>query len=1314
MAQRSTHLSEERGSWYVRAGDTTPHIYPPPPTLPTIVAMHPIALVALILLLGATHVHALEVLSDVTSINIVNGVPTSKRTMNIKCARADWGHNQAIQITSPTGQVQEASVYCSAFRDSYTGSIVGYVPDEGRLYEHQVCTASPNGDDRNKTRLDPFAFLALNSTELQGMRSNHANRMQLLSQIHESNRWLRHSPNIKSPFHAQVVLREMAFFNGWSAFQEEITPRPTLGSVTKGVAIAVVSALLKGGPAGLLLGVMTALNFGGGTPGLNELREQVDILEQRLGDVDRAVALVDQRSIEYEQTLREFADTFTEYRSSTATAFESLYEQTTLAQDTAETVGAAVQLLREEFVRSRDSQLAITETLHSQTALIRDRTNDLSGNIVDLSGLVAQLSGATEASLRQVIEQIQLVSSGTRDNFAQIVWSINNQTAAIDDRIRTVTRVLSNTQSALYDAINKRDTMREISYIVHDRMNAIAFNSTLTPMLTSYGSPPDPGALIGVDGTANQPIDVIDMFSIAFGSGGYGAFQDTVTMVCDLYYLLQLRTMISSWRDVTDAIGPAACANAETVSNGTAVCRCHVIIKTATCTTASLGESSTFLASNQLIGSMCIGGIVASPTVTTIWDSASFVTAIGTICNRGLHTGTRMRVASALRQSKYEAVHIPDVCALDFGKVQAGLVSGVTMPFLLMQYLQYGLANAVIRTDGYDRYIVGTLPGGLTFQEDPVDRYTGKAKMCMTASFMAYNFNPQNMLPVIAYQKTSAGAVASLTISGSTYSINTDAIQSRLLSIAPDTFVSVTAPYQPNVAYDIPQGLLPITANPYSRRGAVTYPMMPSATEGDAITWAQANAANFDAYSGSVTADTFRVNLSPVSDEDDNMQGERCLYMSGPQQTAQYETSVDNSVCRIKENARFHPVGSGVDTYLVSSVSQEFYTIQVEFPEGSVAGILFTDCPVGSVVAISSTANDLLLTNPTTQDITFDLHIDGRCTNRVNALTVRPSSTYRFTIRDCPHETNNTITVSAYTLGNSSHICSGFPMDATVNRTVFVSTYGNVDPVYVDKVQRVIEDRLAQVHLQGQFAIADALATMTNYVIDISLLNNLSIPLLDLSAFRNISDAARALAAQVIRERDNFTRAYDQLESVYDQQIDDFNKQIVEYNSTWDAVIAQYNSLITAAAAAEIRSRESLNDLASVNQKLGEVQGRLTIAEANFLAAIRNFTHAQAEFDRQTVRSFRSLLSTDGFDLLGLILDIVIFILVMCTIWAAIKSLIAWCGTRRQGAQEIHLDTHNQLDPSERRALVRPGETSSSAWSTRPSARPSEVYMGDV
>ena len=1219
-----------------------------------------------------------EIISDVTNINIINSVPTSRRIITMKCSRNDWqAEAHRLQITSPSGETQEASLYCGAYVDKYTGSVVGYVPDEGILYEHQVCTADMYQNQTNTIKFDPYIFISNNATQLQEMREARTQRMQLASNLRaylSPMSFMDQSPNFKSPFYAQ------AFFTSWSDYKRDMTPNINAASVTKGGVILLASlAAGPAAPAVALIGIMTILNFGG-TPGLSQLRDQIEILNQRLSDVDRAVELVDQRSREYEDALNEFAVTFTDYRSATGSALESIFTQATIAQDTAEIVGTAVQLLREEFVKTRDSQLALTETLHKQTTLISARTNQLSGNIETLSGIVAGLSAETAEQLQELYDMLLSVSQGTRENFEQIVYSMNNQTASLDTRIRQVTKAISNTQTALVDAINKRDTMRQLSFAVHARMNTLGVLDRMTPMLTTFGVPPDPLALVGVDGTANQPIDVIDMFSIRADSGGFGAVQDTITMVCDMYYLMELRSGVTSWRDVTDAIGPMSCSGGSGASNSTNICQCHVVVERRECTLTGVPARDTFLDSNRLVGSMCTGGTVSTIPKQTLWSSRAFTNEIASICVRGVFTGTKMRVASTLRRAKYQARYVADVCTMDFGTIQAGLVSGVSMPYLLLQFLQYGMANAVIRTAAYDKFLVGTLPGGLTYTDTPVDRQTGDTKQCVTASFMAYNFNEDHMLPVIAYQKTSAGAQAVLTLNNATYSLNTDVIYSRLLSIAPDAFVSVGEPYQPGVAYDIPQGLLPIVSNPNARRGTITYAMMPSLTGVGGPMWVAANAADFDAYAGSVTADAFRTNLSP---------DDRCLYEQGPSTTAQYETSLDNSVCRIKENARFYPSvgGTSVDAELVSSVEGEFYIIQVEFPEGSVAGILYTDCPVATVTGISPTANDIVLANPTTQEIVVDVHIDGRCVIRYDGVRIPASSTYKITLRDCPTHLFNHTSLSVYTLGEDARLCSGFPMDVTVNRTTFVATYGTVDPVYVSKVQVVIEDRLAQVHLASQLAIADAVSTMTNFVIDMALLSNLSIPAIDLSGFTNATNAARALARKVIEERDNFTRAYDELEDLYDLQISEFNKQISVYNQSWDRVIDQYNDLRLAAAEAELRSRTSLNDLAAINARMDIMQERLSRAEANYFEAIRNYTRAQQAFDRAVVGAFESLLGSSGFDFWAIFMTVIMVILFICVICIALQVCSCAKGilpsSSNKGVPGTHWDRDEEGDDVE-------------------------------
>ncbi len=1226
-------------------------------------------LVLLCLVFAIAPAHAtIQLISDLTNFNVVNGELRAERVVTVLCPSSDWGsqHNQTLQLRSPRNTTDHVAFVCGSYNTNYQGFVAGYVPPRGKLYEQQVCSRNTNDPTNEELRQMRYNVFNFSRDDVDG-----ANTLSVAD--HERVAQYRHMrlQRVQGPLRdkgARPGFRELFVTTPGSEYLPQFSTNGLSLREWKdfnkfGTKMHAVrtSALNIAGPAGAMANLVIDV-FGIGSGGANDaLRAAITQLHSRQDAVENAYGRLDARLDEYQAALTNVQQSLMTYVGATETLIMGVAAQANAAQQTAENVGDAVIALREEVAHTRDVQQRMINTLRRSTNILADQTEAMYGTIGRINDVVND--GFIEAT-EQFNRVYEVMSNVTRQSHAaltEVYGAINANALNTDEAIRRVVRSLGTTQSVLVDAIQDTSVMRALVSLVHSQFAVMLANETsFVPLLFDYGHPPDPYAMIPEDTSSPMmDVEILDVFLSPVAAPTM-LRHDRFVFRCNVYFMMEFATQVSGWRDVLDTIGPSQCHNATTGAEQVRKCMCTVEVITTSCTRSSELKKNQFIESPAvaaLDGSMCAGGVVPAPTSRILATVRDFTNAIAATCVLGSSHPRGTRVGSVLRKQTGFAAFVPSACSMDLGAIREATVSGVSLPFQMLQYLQYALQVSLVYADVYRPLVDGDMPNGLTYRSTPISRVDGRNARCTTAAYMAFDTTPERMIPVINYKATNAGARASVWVNGEEYSATTTTIASAGLGDAPSSFVSIGNPSSFFSVVDAPQHMLPLSMNPFARENTPLYAMFPTRNATAAL-WSRANGdVVFDAYSGSV-------DVSSLTRLVDSTSG-RCVRND----IEQYGLSQAGSVCELREFGRFTPAPStnaphDVVYAPVGTSANAAYIATFRVPIGDLVGILFSACPVYSSAPVSPDVVRVTLANSGQQPITVDVSLSGRC-ELEQRVTIAAQGSFALDVRDCPNEAVEVHESWLHVRDLNGALCDGFPRNITVSRNEFVSSYGMMDATWVSKVEATVNNNLDLFVRQQQLQLAEVTFLLVSTIVDVSNLNGLVVPPHNFDAFADILNRTQTIASDIEESRKKFRDAITKNEAEYDAHLAELNARTAQFDSEWRLITKRYHDAVLAAEAARNQTDFNLISYKNASAALNASTLALLEAQAKLANATKAFARAQADFNKDVIGAFETFLtSEDGGWTLGLF--IFISLLACCGGFVFVRMCWGDCCARRQ------------------------------------------------
>lgn len=842
-------------------------------------------------------------------------------------------------------------------------------------------------------------------------------------------------------------------------------------------------------------------------------------------------------------------------------------------------------------------QTLVVQQVASYVSDVSDRATLLSSRVVSLNSLVNQISDNSVTQLRTVMAAVNDVANQTQINMNTVVSAIADVHYQMDVISRDTARTFASVRKAIVDVAFDSSLIQSLTYMTQIRMTYLLSNYStlnLAPFVTHYGALPNPDALQNADGLGDSYIAVEIVTARYIGSQGTGlvAYQDTVSYECAASFLIKSATQPIDVRDMVDQIGPSLCATNTTNPS----CRCRMRIRTSTCTLAvrpGYTTSSTrdwYVNSGNLNSTVCLGGVAPSSSgVQLFYNATDMMNALGVACNRGLYAGTGVFVGSSLAQSASVTPVRTYGCVIDYDRIENGTDSYATAEYLILMRMFIGLGNAVLKADSFSYYEYGLMPGGVTFKQVPADNDDGDIKKCWTAAFMSYKLRQSLQLPVISYTRTSSTAAAIVNVEGIAGNPVTEIIVGSRSAAVVDSFVSVGFPDDDTIVYDIPQALLPITQNPITRAGTVTYPMLPTAYRENfnASSWVSLYGMDFDAYMGSVTADKFAYRSDPAT-----------RLCTTPVSSSVSPLALDqgDSLCRMRQHGRFsRSTQSTASTSYISYTPTEsgiFYDVAVTFPVGTISSVLFSGCPIVTVIKSSPILTIVQLTNPVPSQISFSLEIEGGCPDYRRFSLVEGGS-LQFQVPICS-EGNSIVKIRRILDDNTDDVlvCEGGEGDVSVDRVAYITDNNIPDTTYVQHSSEMVTNQAISSMITSVDHMIRVTAELTHLIVNISLINNLAIPQLNLTGFATVMTGLRNLGNDLL----NDTRQY---EIKQNSTVTEYNRRLTD--------LQLFNEYIAAKAANRTDAFWELFNatqtaLQNTSNKVTTVESLYAITQTNFLA----------------------------------------------------------------------------------------------------------------
>lgn len=1212
----------------------------------------PLLLLLLLLQQPRPTAGAIGLISDETTMLVVNGEMRAERVVTVLCPSTDWGvaNNQTLELRSPRNTTEEVAFVCGAYSTAYQGFVAGYVPARGLLNEVQVCARRQYDRSAEELRRAQYSVFNFTREEAWGPlaaaqdKYDRAFRAMKLQAVHNAVR-----------VHGTGATREhIRGFESSIALQSSLNPfKGNYYNRANTLRRNVLNAFPK---YGAMANAVIDLFGGGGNPNA-ELEKAIDNLKDRQRSIENAYTRLDNRLEEYQVALTNVQRDLVAYTGATETLIMGVAAQANIAQETAEAVGTQVVALREEFTRTSDVQARMISTLKESTNVLAGQVTAVYNTIGEVNDLVADLGAGVDMEFRRVYATIANATLRSHEALREVTESINNNALTTDDSVRRLVRSIASTQAAMADGIEDTMVMRSLIMLVHSNFASLVVNNTgLTPLLTDFGSAPDPFALMPDDTSSPMnDVEIIDLFVLP-SAAPTSLVHQRIVLRCSVYFLLEHAKQVTGWRDVFDSIGSSKCQNATNGAQQLSDCACSVEFLTTTCTQASLGARTSFLTSpgvNGLTGALCNGGIVPPAVSQLISTPGDFTRALGATCQLGSSDPAgRIRIGSTLRRQMGFATSAPAACSLDFAAVREVIVPGMSLPFRVLQLLQYALQTGVTFASVYRPLVDGEMPAGLTYRNTPVSRQDGRNARCVTAAFMAYDLTPAAMLPVINYKAVTSGARASVWVNGVEYAATTTTVASFGLADAPSSFVSIGNPSSSLAVVDAPQHMLPLSTNPMARENSPLYAMFPT-REANMSTWAAANGnMHFDAYAGSVDASSLQRSIDPVT--------RRCARTTG----TPYALSQAGSVCELREFGVFTPAPSSASPHDVTyspapTTSNAAYIATFRVPLGDLVGVIYSACPAISVLSVSADVTRVLLTNGGRVPITVELRLSGRCV-RDQRIKILPQTPFELDVRDCPNadfEGRETL-IEVFDL--DGRICEGFPRALTVERDTFIASNGNVDARWVNSVKRTIDYNIQDFVREQQRFFAEMMYNFQMTVVDMAVVNNLVMPELNVTRFDAITTQSDSIATAVQNRTDELAIKFEQFEISYEEYVEELELIRNQSASRWGEVAAIFEATKVAAAAA--REQTALNLGASVMAR--EALNQSTLALLLAQAAVTNATLAiwleQMDFNRGVISAFETLLGGDT-PWWQIFVAILTFVVGVCVLFALANFVLrAW------------------------------------------------------
>lgn len=999
--------------------------------------------------LGAICVQGATLIRNDDVVTLVNGVVTAAKQLVIQCDETDAAAPFQFTIYPPDNSTSvNVTVVCPPPSIIYTPTPLGTVPTRGDFVPRKWCNLAdpsryiPPVVDQSLLNLGNYSG---DGTSLQEMReARHAFQLQGKQRLNAAPedsykpdnklqpptrrydgvprkpvRWyyLEEDPDAVRPKRDPLFIGPDSL-QDWlaeplnsNAFYMELQRSPA-GRKLLDASTAVAIGLGALGPVGSVFGMILCLfsSCGGGGDSCSTCQSQIDSLK----------TLYDKQNA----ALQEYATQSKLADDKLNTALTGVVGTTQQALNWANTSQQVAAAALAQSNANLETTKQIQQGIATQVNSVSDRLTATQTALAQVQSQAAAFNAATQGTIEYVVSLLSNSTTQINQSLAALSQALQDRSTSLETKIWQLNTQLQNTVQLMRQMFQQTDTAAHLTGIFQADIANLSRAGVYTPFLTNLGTPP----ASNLGQFSKVYIDSVELVFVQDVSGTPTINNYNFTLYCDPVWVLSAPGGVTNWLDLFASIGPNSC-NPDIPGN----CKCWIIASHASCTTLVANVTAANML-NYVDRAFCNpGGSYTIDAITTYYNATVFTNALkGVVCPKTLYAGTNYRVASNRVKKRTTVTQDTAVCTQDLSSSLSGDAS-LNWMWLTFKYFvdSYSLMNNNI--DYYRNLVDGVIPGDLTFVYHPFENVDGQPANCIEAAFTAYDRNSYQ--PVTRYgepQQSTSVTVFYGNASKQQSSLTADIKQQFVLQAV---YTMVGSPFA-SIIYDIPESDMSVSVNPETRIGMPTYPIC-SLTNATRCTLAQWEAENpgysYDHYAGANVAGLYARHV-------DNVTG-LCVGVA-PRD--------EGTLCTMRAN--FFVSSQGDALVLEPRSYSQIVSVQIPIT-GAVVLQTFSACPAVSIVPVSSTTSNLILTNQAASTSTNAIIVTGPVGCAFSLLTVQVPAGGSFQ-RLIPCALGGNLIANVYYyptgIGGSPAPCAGATnLSVSTNRTALVAA-GVVDALVVN------------------------------------------------------------------------------------------------------------------------------------------------------------------------------------------------------------------------------------------------------------------------
>lgn len=748
-------------------------------------------------------VNSFAITDEYTPSIIQNGVLYQNKTITVLCSNSDMGLTQTLQVTLSNGSTTPVIINCGAPVTTYTGSVIGFIPDDGMLTRRRACMA------RNST-ISTGGFSTLLNSSTRATLTVPGNSGFVVQDFVTPDHPAFRSMSV--PPHMDRLLRKMEFGHDHAHWEGDFEvskhdPRFKKHQRFLGIALSVVSIGL--GIAGLIKNKDTGASF------------------------DDFVNKQNDKNKKFEDFQKQAQDWYASTADSIKNVRNEIGELTTIQADMQTQIGADGSSIRALQSWKND----LTRQLNTEFATITGSVSQTQSQLLQLASTVQQMRTSETTFASSITASLYNTSNFLNDQINQLGTISNSRHQNILARIRSLLQsvnvALGVAQDVYFDTVRKRSLTRLIQTSIFD----ITQKSTYKPFLKSYGILPSSN----IGSYATLYIDDIRVMFLATTPGPVTAVQADFNIYCSIEFVIQNPSSTMDWQDLLTQLGPYDTCD----PTNPATCKCFYSYVQRSCPFATGFGTTQFYNATALTTAMCTGGVLTGSFTQDLKSSENVTTTLSSLCQMGNYQQLGYAVASSRLNQVIRAPDNRDICSMTFGDIGD---TNLNFAFVKFQFLRFAYQAVFANLDKYLTVLDGRLAANLSSKDLPYE-LTGngdETASCKELAFVSYS---STLLPIFILQNPVTTTTVTVTVNGKTYGQNDRITISTPIGTQAETgYTLIGDPTAANV-FDFHPDAISLDFAPVGRQGKVTYPMVNDSTKFNLDYWTQTYPGyDFDHY----------------------------------------------------------------------------------------------------------------------------------------------------------------------------------------------------------------------------------------------------------------------------------------------------------------------------------------------------------------------------------------------------------------------------------------------------------------------------------